>query len=99
MTMKNSTAARLRRRVRLGEIAYWCIAVPAILIYLAVREAASLIRATWPLWVIVFFGGATVLGLAMVVSGATSAEQRLIGAVFIGCGSAALGMLSLALGD
>ena len=99
MTMKNSTAARLRRRGQLAEIGYWGVVVPCLILCWLARETAAFIRDMWPLVLGVVCAGAMLLGFALVMSGATDAAQRMFGAVCIGGGGGILGILIGALAE
>ena len=97
--MKSNTAARLRRRGQFAEIGYWGIVVPCLILCWLARETAAFIRDMWPLLVAISCAGAMLLGFALVMSGATDAAQRMVGAVCIGGGSGMLGMLIVALAE
>lgn len=97
--MKGNTAARLRRRGQLAEIGYWGIIVPCLLLLWLVRGAAELISETWPAWALVALIGAVLLGFSLVVSSATDAAQRLMGAWLLAAGSAALTAFFGAIGE
>lgn len=97
--MKSNTAARLRRRGQLAEIGYWGVVVPCLIIRWLVGETAAFVRDTWPLLVAISCAAAMLLGFALVMSGATDAAQRMVGAAFIGGGSGMLGMLIGALAE
>ena len=97
--MKNSTAARLRRRGQLAEIGYWGVVVPSVIICWLVREAAAMISDTWPLWAGLASAGAAWLGFALIMSGATTDAQRLLGATLLAVGCVALTTLLAAFDD
>lgn len=97
--MKSNTAARLRRRGRIAEIGYWGVVVPCLILCWLARETAAFVRDTWPLLVAISCAAAMLLGFALVMSGATDAAQRMVGAAFIGGGSGMLGMLIGALAE
>ena len=97
--MKSNMAARLRRRGQLAEIGYWGVIVPCLILCWLARETAAFIRDMWPLLVAISCAAAMLLGFALVMSGATDAAQRMVGAAFIGGGSGMLGMLIVGLAE
>ncbi len=88
------TAERVRCRVQRGEVLYWGVLVPLALAVWVARETARAVVEYWPAVLGMVFLGAVGCGFAIVASGATSGDQKMIGALAVAIGSGALGMMS-----
>lgn len=84
------TNVRTRRHARRDvgrDLLYWGVFIPGMVIWTAACWVAEIIRDTWPVWIAVVGGFIALYGTAMIVSGATSAEQRLFGAMMVSFGT------------
>lgn len=87
------TAECVRCRVQRGELLYWGVLVPLALAVWVAREAARMVVEYWPAILIVACIGVIGCGFAMVVSDATSGDQKMIGALAVAIGAGALGIM------